>query len=162
VCAQDHSLQLCSCSDISSEKIKKLFSSELIQLKRKESFHLIKWKLHKYIKYEWSGMDGILFLPTDKLTSEITTNYLCAEMNNRNCFDFPFSPTEGDTIIFEVETINKSGRPLKKQAGYLFTSLIFRNKKWTIDSYNAFYDKTEEIKKGILVYRNGQSSEEES
>ena len=160
MCTQDLSLHLCSCSDISSEKIKKLFSSELDQLKRKkESFLLIKWKLFKYIAYEWNGMDGMLFSPTDKLTSEVTVEYLCAEMNNRNCFDFAYSPTEGDNIVFEVEKIGKGGRPKIKQPRYLFNSLIFKDNQWTIDSYNPFYDKTEEIGKGVLKYKSTQISE---
>lgn len=162
MCLQDHKLHLCGCSDSSPERMKKLFSSELKQLKRKEYFHLIKWTLYKYIKYEWSDMDGMLFLPTDKITAQLTTEYLCSEMNRGNCFDFEFTPTEGDSIIFEVEHINKNGRPLKQQPDTLFTSLIFRNNRWTIESYNAFYDKTEELKKGVITIRKVQNTQEES
>jgi hypothetical protein len=133
----------------------------LKQLKRKEYFQLIKWKLYRYIKYEWSGMDGMLFLPSDKITPEFTTEYLCAEMNIGNCFDFEFAPAEGDSIIFEVEHINRNGKPVKWQSDYLFTSLIFRNNQWAIESYNTFYDKTEELKTGVLTYRKVQVSREE-
>lgn len=160
MCKQDQSLHLCSCSELSTEKIKKLFSSELKRLKRNESFPLIKWKLSKYLGYEWSGMDGMLFQPTDKLTAELTAEYLCVEMNRRHCFDFSFSPTEGDSITFELEQIDKNGKSIKKLLDYQFASLIFKNNEWTIDSYNDFYDKTEEIERGVLKYTNRNSSKE--
>jgi len=150
MCKQDYKIHLCTCSNVSSSGIKNILEDDLIKLKRNQTFNLIKWKLNRFMRNEWIGLDGLLFKPTDKLTTQITSVFLQDEMNLRNCFDFNYTPKQGDNIIFELEVINKNGKPIKNQSVNKFISLIYKNSKWNIDWYDPFYNTTEGIYKGIV------------
>ena len=70
-------------------------------------------------------------------------------MNDRNCFDFNYNPTEGDNIVFKY--FNKKKRNANSESlenGYI--SFIYKDSNWKIDYYNPFYDQTQVINQGIL------------
>ncbi|MFT5647438.1 MAG: hypothetical protein ACI976_002128 [Aureispira sp.] len=75
MCKSDIELKLCSCGDNSIKTIQNLFSKEIKALKRKETVEVFGWTLERYIKEEWIGMDGMIYLPVKKLTKELTEDF---------------------------------------------------------------------------------------
>jgi hypothetical protein len=151
MCNRTNKLELCACTDINVEKIQQLYSDEIRQLDKKEFLKVIRWKLSKYVGKEWSGMDGLMIMPSENLTHDLTENYILNELNEHNCFDFDYKPKEGDNLIFEIGWLfNKRGKKINRELNYAYSSYIYKNKKWIAESYNSFYEKTEIINEGIL------------
>ncbi len=150
MCKRDLELQLCSCGDNSTKAIQNLYVEEIKALKRKETLQVFGWTLERYIGEEWIGADGLMYMPVDKLTDELTEDFFLEELNGNKCFDFEYIPGEGDNLIFELRwTFNRRGH-LKKNAIGGFISFIFKDQEWTADCYNCFYDKTEFVQEGVL------------
>ncbi|CAL2056508.1 hypothetical protein [Tenacibaculum sp. 190524A05c] len=151
MCNRKERLELCTCSDMTTDKIQELYCDEIKCLGKKDFLKVIKWKLNRYIGKEWSGMDGLMIMPSKNLTQELTEGFILKELNRQNCFDFNYKPNEGDNLIFEIGWLfNKRGKKVKHELEYKYSSYIFKNEKWEADSYNPFYEKTEIIKEGIL------------
>jgi hypothetical protein len=77
------------------------------------------WTLYQYLGAYDSGMDGMLMEPSYRITAELTFEYILAELNARNCFDFEYNPNEGDNLIF----YGPQG----------FMSFIFGNNRWAYE-----------------------------
>lgn len=152
MCKADDKLHLCSCSDMKSLSDSPGISAQITQLSKSELYCLIRWRLLRFIKSEWSGLDGLLIRPVNELTSRITADFLQNLMNNtQNCFDFEYTPSVGDQIIFDTIMLNKYGKITIPESQYKFVSLIYKRRKgWGIDNYNSFYDITEQFKQGFV------------
>jgi len=151
MCNRTNKLELCSCSDMSVKRIQQLYSEEIKLLDRKEILKVIRWKLKKYVGLKSSEMDGLMIMPSENLTQELSEKYILKELNGTNCFDFNYKPNNGDNLIFEIGWLfNKWGKRINKKLEYQYSSFIFRNEKWIADSYNAFYEETEVIKEGVI------------
>ncbi|WP_299107160.1 hypothetical protein [uncultured Tenacibaculum sp.] len=136
---------------MNTDKIQKLYSDEIKSLGKKDFLKVIRWKLSKYLGHEWSGMDGLMIMPSKNLTQGLTENFVIEELNKQNCFDFDYIPNEGDNLIFEIGWLfNKRGKKIERELEYEYSSYIFKANKWKADSYNPFYEKTEIINEGIL------------
>lgn len=105
------------------------------------SDNIYKWTLYKYVGlHDWS-MEGMLYLPSDKLGEDLTTEILLTELNNETCFDFEYQPNEGDNLVIYIDG----------ESVYSFLSFIYRNGQWKAESYNGFIDKKERINYGKVV-----------
>ncbi|WCM41040.1 hypothetical protein MG290_08710 [Flavobacterium sp. CBA20B-1] len=103
-------MELCTCSDLNTNKIQGLYSDEISRLGKKEFLKVIKWKLNRFLGAEWNGMDGLMIMPSQNLINELTENFILGELNIENCFDFEYQPNEGDNLIFEISWLfNKRG-----------------------------------------------------
>lgn len=151
MCKRDFDIKLCACTDDSTKRIQELYKQEINSLGKKEFLKVIKWKLSKYIGREWSGMDGMMIMPTDKITEELTEEFLIEKLNQTDCFDFDYYPNDGDHLILEVGWLfNHRGKRIKRQVEYEYSSFIFRDQKWISETYNVFYEKTEMFKQGMM------------
>lgn len=151
MCNRTNKLELCSCTDMSVNRIQRLYSEEIKLLDRKGILKVISWKLKKYVGHKSSEMDGLMIMPSENLTQELSEKYILKELNRANCFDFDYKPNKGDNLIFEIGWLfNKWGKRVNKKLEYEYSSFIFRDNKWIADSYNAFYEETEVIKEGVL------------
>lgn len=118
-----------------------------------KSFKIL-WKLNRFVKHEWIGMDGMVIEPIKMFTHQITHEFIKEEMNARNCFDFDYNPEEGDSIILEYFQNSKRKKTKKMNQpknGYM--SFIFKKDQWIIENYNPFYDQTQELNKGLVKIR---------
>ncbi|NER15852.1 hypothetical protein [Spongiivirga citrea] len=109
----------------------------------------VKWTLFRFIKEEWSGMDGMLLQPSKEFSIKLTDSFFREQLNVQNCFDFDYKPTEGDCIIFDLIIHGKvkygGYKPEKK-----FISLIYDGVRWNIEQYDCFYTTIEETNSGYL------------
>lgn len=100
-----------------------------------------KWTLYKYIGTKDLGMEGLLYMPSDKLGEYLTNEMMLSALNNEMCFDFDYQANEGDNlVIYHTE-----------RGSYNFLSFIYKNQKWKVDSYNGFTDMTEKINFGKVI-----------
>ena len=151
MCDRSNTLELCSCTDMSVQRIQELYIEEIKNLKRKELLKVVRWKLKKYIGHEWIGMDGLLISPSESITEALSQDFVLSQLNSKHCFDFDYEPKEGDNLILEIGWMfNKWKKSITKGIGHDYASFIFKNGKWIADYYNAFYEKTELITEGVL------------
>ena len=151
MCNRTERLELCACTDMSTLKIQELYSSEIKLLGKKDFLKVIRWKLNRYLGSKWTGMDGLMIMPSKDLTHELTEDFILSELNEQNCFDFEYEPNEGDNLILEIGWLfNKRGKKIKRELEYNYSSYIFKNKEWKAEAYNLFYEKIEIINEGIL------------
>ncbi|MFT3794901.1 hypothetical protein [Flavobacterium sp.] len=101
-----------------------------------------RWTLKRYVGQTLSTMDGMLIEPDFELSPELTEAYFTAELNQRQCFDFDYIPSEGDNLYLY--------NPRSKS--YRFLSFIFRSGQWVWGSYNAFVDETEDFNEGKISF----------
>lgn len=153
MCKTDFELHFCTCMpentatqtiihNKNSRRHKKNFDKDSYQSKK------IMWQLNRYLGSYDSGMIGMMIMPQDKLTEEITAAYLLKELNTRNVFDFDYTPDEGDNIIVRLEFTMPEHKKHRRYEERAYMSFIFRKGIWQEDFYNGFSDATAEIRKG--------------
>lgn len=157
MCNRLNRLELCTCSDMSVERIQQIYSDEIKSLGKKDILKVISWKLKKYLELDFQItkeviMDGLMIMPSENLIENLPEKFILNQLNTHNCFDFDYKPIEGDNLIFEIGWLfNRWKKSIsKKKIQYKYSSYIFRNGKWVADSYNSFYEKTEIFNQGIL------------
>ena len=149
MCKSNIDIHFCTCEsegtiihNKNSRKFKKKFTEEQYLEKS------LIWKLFKYKGYEDTGMIGMIVMPKNKLTNQITAEYLLAQLNSKNVFDFDYRPNEGDNLVVEIDYKYKPLKKKRRNHIYSYMSFIFKKSLWIEDHYNGFYDQTELIKKG--------------
>lgn len=106
------------------------------------------WSLYRYLGEKDSGMLGQMIMPVENLNDELNSKYLITELNSKNCFDFNYSPSEGDNLQIREEYVFKSIKGKPREDLYDYMSFIYRKGKWQEDVYNVFDDKTRKFKSG--------------
>jgi hypothetical protein len=109
---------------------------------KSDSGRIYLWILKKVVGPSELVMDGMVIKPDDALEKNLTADNLLDELNQRNCFDFEFTPDEGDNL--EIYEDNKSHRR--------FISFLYIKGMWTIGDYNDFVYKTEKINFGNVKF----------
>jgi hypothetical protein len=143
MCEINNKLIFCTCLEIKEtelinlhKRLDKFYKKQLP--KSKEPFS---WILYEYKGQEYSGMEGMLNMPSDKIGFSLTEEFVLNQINSENCFDFNYNPKEGDNLQINFQ---------RNKYWVEFLSFIYRNNIWEVDSYNAFIEKTELKNYGIL------------
>jgi len=158
MCKKDIKIHFCTCHNKTEEKVKIIHNKNSRRFKKKfnKDEYLQKrltWSLWKYVKSGYSGIDGMVIMPEEKLTKDITSEFLLKELNNNTkLFDFDYNPNEGDNLIIRSEYINKKIKGRNRLDTYEYLSFIYKKSIWKKDFYNVFYDSTEEIATGIIDF----------
>jgi len=147
MCEVTKYFKLCSCStdekvDITHNKNSRRFKNFI----QENNPSKIIWTLYKYEGQQYSGMDGLLIAPAEKIDEIFTAEYVKTELNKRHCFDFEYTPNEGDYLVLTIHYTKQEA----KRNEYKFLPFIYSNGQWTINSYNSFYEKIVELKNGIV------------
>ncbi|MFH6990923.1 hypothetical protein [Flavobacterium sp. FlaQc-48] len=133
-------MKLCSCLNT---VIHNKNSRRTRQKNRTESGAIYKWSLKKYIGHYYSGLEGMVRMPDAALERNLTAEGILHDINDRNCFDFEYIPTEGHNL----EIYSDDDKYYRK-----FVSFIFRNDKWVIDVYDGFRHETEIVNHGNVKF----------
>lgn len=110
----------------------------------------------KYLGEKDDMMMGEIVMPVESLGGEMTSEYMLQQLNSNNLFDFEYSPSEGDNLEIRKEYIYKSLRGQSRPDLYDYLSFIYRKGKWVEDHYDFFTDKTRQIRKGKVEFKNEQ------
>lgn len=123
---------LCICNDIKDQSVP-IHENMSVKV-------IVKWTLFKFIKEEWSGMDGMLIEPSKAFSTTLTDSFFRDQLNTGNCFDFDYKAVEGDCIMFDLQVPRKAKYGRNDDMSK-FISLIYRNQSWIIEQYDSFYTK---------------------
>ncbi len=101
-----------------------------------EEFNYI-WRLERTTSNEL-GIEGMYLPPTNDIGNGLNEEFVLKNLTQRNCFDFEYSPIEGDNLEMRSK-INSS-----------YLSFVFTNGSWIIDHPNPFDYEVEEIHSGKI------------
>ncbi len=154
MCQSNSNLHFCTCAAIKKLPFP-IGRIETVDITEYEKTHYI-WTLYKYLGEKDDMMMGEIVLPVESLGGEMTSEYLLQQLNSNNRFDFEYSPSEGDNLEVRKEYIYKSLSGQQRPDLYDYMSCIYRNGKWEQDYYDFFTDKTRQIKKGKVKFRDAK------
>ena len=96
------------------------------------------WTLYKFIGFREEREIGRYLFPVSDIENGLTANFILKELNNRNCFDFEYTPNEGDNLI--INQVNSHVR----------IEFIFRSGKWVEEYYSPFEHEYGKVENGII------------
>ncbi len=143
MCNFNEGFILCKCNDakaiIHNKKTKRRKKKRDKQEKKPIEYV---WRLYKYLGLSKEKELGRYRFPSDDVGNGLTSNYVLQELNNRNCFDFDYTPNEGDNLLISTtESYNR-------------IEFIFRKGKWVEDHYSPFDDEYLEFDNGKITKAN--------
>ncbi len=114
--------------------------------KQKEDIPLVSiWRLYRYIGIR--EPDIYLFecyaFSTSDLGNGLNADWIALNLNVENCFDFEYTPSEGDYLRISQNIVPSS-----------FISFIFKNGVWKIDDYAHDTVMLELINEGNVLELN--------
>lgn len=99
---------------------------------------VIVWSL-KHASHNGGSLFGEMKVSYNAVDLNYDNNFILSQLNNLDCFDFHYTPRNGDELSFKT---NEFG---SKQV--FFT---FKDHKWTAGSHHSFNYTFKEIASGIL------------
>ena len=94
------------------------------------------WRLQRPYSTRDDGLVGTWNMSTDDIGNGLNEEFVLKNLNQRNCFDFEYSPIERDNLTME------------SKSDYL--SFVFTNGSWIIDSFNPFNIVVKQIHSGKI------------
>jgi hypothetical protein len=141
MCDFDKGFILCTCEEkkpIIHNKKSRRYKGQKDQLPT-----IYRWYLSSFTEYYDSIMEGIYKFPVADIGKGLTEEWVLLHLNAGNCFDFEYTPQEGDNLI------------IKSPAEYYqYLSFIFKSGQWQADHYNAFNTILSLIKNGEVKELN--------
>jgi len=58
------------------------------------------WELYEYLREDDNPLMGRYLMPSSNLGKGLDAEWVALNLNCENCFDFEYSPREGDNLIF--------------------------------------------------------------
>ena len=104
------------------------------------------WTLYKYIGPNKGKEMGRYVFPVSDIGNGLTSDFVLAQINSKNCFDFEYNPNEGDNLLIS---------DLQYKGGRL--EFIYRDGKWLKDFYDPFMDETKRTLEGKIKSVDNQN-----
>ncbi len=141
MCENAAKITFCTC-EVKQEVNHNKNSRRSSKKRAKNEVKSYRWSLHKVTGLSEQTMDGLLMEPDNEFNQELTAENILKEMNARDCFDFDYEPSEGDS--FEIfENNGGSGK---------FISFIFEKSSWNIGSPNPFTHQVAKFNSGNVRF----------
>lgn len=130
MCIISDQIKFCSCLKEGKDKEIKDILKELEKFRNKvipDSKEPFSWVLYKFDRYEeHEGIAGLMHMPSDTTGFSLGEEFVLDQLNNRNCFDFDYSPKEDDHLQINFQ----------RNASWIeFLSFIYRTGNWAADFY---------------------------
>lgn len=97
------------------------------------------WILNKYVGRSSEMEMGRYELPVNDLKDGLTADVVLHELNEKNCFDFDYTPHEGDNLV------------LANKPDQIRMEFIFKSGKWREDHYPPFDHVVEKVDQGKVM-----------
>lgn len=152
MCKPHSEIHFCTCAAVSKKSVPLGNRGEVDQTEYEK--HQFIWSLYKYLGEKDDMMVGEIVMPVESLSEEMTADFLLPQLNSQNLFDFEYSPSEGDNLEVRKEYVYKSIRGQQRPDHYDYLSFIYKKEKWVEDYYDFFTDKTRQIRKGKVEFRD--------
>ncbi|WP_075341141.1 hypothetical protein [Tenacibaculum agarivorans] len=138
MCDFNQGFILCKCNDSKvivhhkkSKRNKKKLQKEVQKIE-------YTWTLFRFIGMSKERELGRYMFPVSDVGNGLTSTFVANELNSRNCFDFKYTPNQGDNLIISK---NQSSHRIE---------FIFRNGKWEEDHYSPFDHEYVKIDNGKI------------
>ena len=150
MCDFEKGFKLCTCEEKINFRESPLFykkKGKLVEVKknRKQPPLQYIWILHRYIGKNKEIEMGSYGMPSNDIGKGLNAEWIALNLNCENCFDFDYTPCEGDNINFRQNVILGN-----------YISFIFRSGIWVEDHYSVFDDITEKINEGLIKTINSK------
>jgi hypothetical protein len=86
-----------------------------------------RWFLAEFVETYEALMEGIYQFPRSDIGQGLTAEWVLLHLNYEKCFDFDYTPQEGDNLV-----INQPNNPS------FYLSFIFQDGIWIEDHYSHF------------------------
>jgi hypothetical protein len=147
MCDFTKGIKLCSCG---SQKIKfreqehnHNVNDKLIKKSNKKNADIpliYIWRLFRFVEeYTTVEMVGRYILPSDDIGNGLNAEWIALNLNLENCFDFDYTPAEGDNIFIQ-QNVNMGS----------YLCFIFTNGEWITEHHSPMTTQIEHIKDGLV------------
>lgn len=154
MCKPNSEIHFCTCATI-NKKLLPIKNDREVDKAEYEKTHYI-WTLHKYLGEKDSLMMGDMIMPVESLDEQLNSKSVLYQPNLKNRFDFEYAPSEGDNLQIRKQYVYKNIRGILRADLLEYMSFIYRNCQWKEDAYDVFNDKTKQIKRGKVQYKDEQ------
>lgn len=138
MCDYSDGIKFCSCDN---EKIKfrepKVFTKKngkLIEQENPLNFDIplqYIWTLFKFDGEKEITEIGRYIMPSNDLGNGLSADWIALNLNCKNCFDFDYTPKEGDNLKIQQNIILSPYLPF-----------IYKNNQWVIDHHSPWSTET--------------------
>lgn len=144
MCDFEEGFKLCTCEEKIEHREIPLYhkkKGKLVEVKKnkKQPPLLFTWVLKRYHGKSKELEMGRYMMPVSDLGKGLNAEWIALNLNCENCFDFEYTPNEGDNLYFQQNVILGP-----------YISFIYKNGLWEEDHYNPFDEVTEMIKEGLI------------
>ena len=146
MCDFTKGIKLCSCENetikFREQEFYKMVKNEHVKIpnKKNENIPIIFiWRLFKLKSKNDNNEIGRYMLPSGDIGNGLDAEWIALNLNLENCFDFDYTPEEGDNLFIQTNEIASA-----------YISFIFTNNQWIIEHYDPFTWYTKHIKDGII------------
>lgn len=138
MCDFSKGFKLCTCAageiKFRTQEFYKIVKGRKVAVrdKKNEAIPLIYiWRLFTYKGESKSIEMGRYMVPADDIGQGLDAEWIALNLNHGNCFDFDYTPKEGDNLFITQNQI---------MAPYI--SFIYTKAKWVTDHYDPFITDT--------------------
>ena len=97
-----------------------------------------RWVLARFVRTFEPIMEGMYAMPSHDLGAGLTAEWVLMNLNYGNCFDFDYTPAEGDNLVF------------RSDERWDYMSFIFRQGAWQEGRYDGFSTTLEALFHGQI------------
>lgn len=146
MCNKSINIKFCNCIEDSIQFREmdcfKNIKGKMINIYEKENKDIplmYVWQLFKYNGKTNLKLEGEYILPENEIANGLNSEWIVLNLNNENCFDFEYQPSEGDNLKISQNVYNSP-----------YLSFVFQNNEWVIAHYSSFSSDLELINIGKL------------
>ncbi len=141
MCDFENGFILCSCEPlVSIEPPKRKSKKNQNMPERKLGYRWVLFRFDGYI--EDILMEGSFEPPVKDLGNGLNEEWVLLNLNLEKCFDFEYTPKEGDNLI------------LRSNDRYKYLSFTFEKNVWISNHYDPFSTVLEKFKEGKIKNRD--------
>ncbi|MDX1958618.1 MAG: hypothetical protein SFU98_08605 [Leptospiraceae bacterium] len=100
-----------------------------------------RWYLSRFVSKVSDSefmMEGEFEPPSKDLGNGLSDEWILVNLNLENCFDFEYTPSEGDNLVF------------KSDEKYIYLSFVYKKGIWIKDNYSPFDTILKKIDEGKI------------
>ncbi|TAF66296.1 MAG: hypothetical protein EAZ55_06640 [Cytophagales bacterium] len=140
MCDFSQGFVLCSCPKDEKKPIvhNKNSRRHKKQIQESDKKQVYRWTLLGYVGRRETDLEGECQIPSEEIGAGLEKEWVLLNLNEGNCFDFDYTPQEGDNLV------------LRSNHSFKFLSFIYRNNAWYCDFYNSFFATLEKKAEGEI------------
>ena len=127
MCNFEKGFILCTCEEDKEKPVIHNKNSRRNKKNQTNDSQMYRWYLYEFVEKHALRMVGKYVLPASDLGKGLTAEWVLLNLNDGNCFDFDYTPKEGDNLV--IRASHRAGLRL---------SFIFREGTWREDHYDVF------------------------